>query len=131
MKRILFITASSLYGISLIAFTLFWASNFTKYASYKGDEFFDLVEYLLGASYIFFISTVFPLKKINFIVAMTIPIISIFGACIIGILFFFVTRMGGVPRQYIILYGFLFTVLTLLAAIRFKWRALQFNQEMR
>jgi hypothetical protein len=89
-----------------------------------------LAEYFLAAAYIFYITTVFPFKKINFFFAMAIPVIGCFGAIVIGMLILFVTGMEGFPKQYIIIYGFLYDVLTLLPAVLLKWRVLLFNQKI-
>jgi len=122
MRSPLFIVVSAIYGLAVAAFTVYWAENFSKYTTYKGDEFFDLVEYLLPAACVFYVLAVFPFKKINFFVALLIPVGACIGAIIAGMLFLLVSRIDGFPRQCILTYGLLYDILTLLAAFMFPWR---------
>ena len=122
IKSPLFIVVSTIYGLAVAAFTVYWAENFLKYTTYKGDEFFALVEYLLPAACIFYVLAVFPFKKINFLVALAIPVVACFGATIIGALFLLVAGIDGIPRNYIVAYGLLYAILTILAPFMFPWR---------
>ena len=112
---------SCVYAVIVIAFCIYWAINFTRHTTYKGDEFFMLVQALLAPTYLFYLTTQFFVGRINFMLLLITPLLTCVAAFCVGMIFFLVTGLGGVPRQYILVYGLLYGLISLLAAYRF-WR---------
>ena len=125
MKVRLLILYSVIYGLTVISFCIYWTTNFTRYTTYKGDEFFMLAQFLLIFTYFFYLIVQLTVKRISFLVALVIPILTCIAAFGIGILVFMLTNLSGIPRQYILIYGLLYGLITLLAVYRFWGKALK------
>src|SRR3954468_16972075 len=110
---------SLIYGLIVIGFCIYWATNFTNHTSYKGDEFVMLVQFLLAVTYVFYLAIQFFVKRINFLFALSIPILTCIASFCLGILLLFATHLSGVPREYIMIYGLLYGIISLLAVYRF------------
>ena len=105
-------------------FSLYWATNFSKFVHYKGDEFFVFAEIILCWTYVFYLAIQLTVKRINFVFALSIPLLTCIIAFIIGILMLFLGLPIGIPRQYIIVYGALYCVLTLLTVYKYWGKTL-------
>ena len=116
---------SIIYGLIVVSFCIYWATNFTRHTTYKGDEFFMLVQYLLILTYLFYLIIQFSVKRINFLFALSIPIMTCIAAFCIGLFILFVTQLSGVPKHYILIYGLLYGLISLLAAYRFWGQVLK------
>lgn len=123
MKVRLLIIYSIAYGLTVIGLCIYWATNFANYTTYKGDELFMLAEFLLVLTYLFYLTIHYTVKRINFWLALLFPVITSILAFCIGIFILMLTKLGGIPRQYIMIYGLLYGLITLLATYRFWWRA--------
>jgi len=128
MKVRLFIIYSIIYGLTVVGFSIYWAINFTRYTTYKGDEFFMLVGFLLVLTYLFYLTIQFTVKRINFLLALLIPVMTCVVAFCIGIFILMVTRLSGIPRQYILIYGLAYGLIILLATYKFWWRTKAINK---
>ena len=122
MKVRLLIISSIIYGLTVVGFCIYWATNFTKHTTYKGDEFFMLTQFLLVLTYLFYLTIQFTVKRINFLFALSIPIMTCIAAFCIGIFILFLTQLSGIPSHYILIYGLLYGLITLLAAYKFWGR---------
>src|SRR6478672_2490611 len=111
MKNRQLIIYSIIYGLIVSCFCIYWATNFSNHTTYKGDEFFTLAQFLLGVTYIFYLIIQFAVSRINFILLLSIPVLASIGAVLIGALILFVTKLTGIPRQYILLYGFFYALI--------------------
>lgn len=128
MKVRLLIIFSIIYGLTVVGFCVYWATNFTRYTTYKGDEVFRLAEFMLVLTYLFYLTIQFTIKRINFFLALLIPVITSVVAFCIGIFILMLTQLSGIPRQYILIYGLLYGLIILLAAYRFWGRAKTINK---
>lgn len=45
---------TTIYGLLVIGLSTYWATNFSRYTTYKGDELVMLVQYLLVLTYLFY-----------------------------------------------------------------------------
>lgn len=126
MKVRLLIIYSIIYGLTVISFCIYWATNFSRHTTYKGDEFFMLAQFLLLLTYLFHLTIQFTVKRINFFVALSIPILTCVAVFCIGFLVLMLTDLSGIPRHYILIYGLLYGLITLLAVYRF-WGQTQKN----
>ena len=128
MKVRLLIIYSIIYFLTVACFSIYWATNFTRYTTYKGDEFFMLAEFLLVLTYLFYLTIQFTVKRINFLLALLIPVMTCVVAFCIGIFILMLTQLSGIPKQYILIYGLVYGLITLLAAYRFWGRAKTINK---
>ncbi len=87
-----------------------------------------LAEFLLALTYLFYLTIQFTVKRINFLLALLIPIMTCIAAFCIGILILMLAQLSGIPRQYILIYGLLYGLISLLAAYRFWGRAKTINK---
>jgi hypothetical protein len=123
VKPRLLIIYSIIYSLAVLSFCIYWASIFTRYTTYKGDELFKLVQVLLVLTYLFFLTIQFTVKRINFFIALLTPILTSIMAFCLGMLVFAFTHLSGISRQYILIYGLLYELTTLIAVYRFWGRA--------
>jgi hypothetical protein len=119
MKVRLLIIYSLIYGLTVVGFCFYWATNFTRHTAYKGDDFFMLAQFLLVLTYVFCLTIQFTIKRINFLFALSIPLMTCISAFCIGVFFLLITRSSGIPKDYILTYGLLYGLITLLAVYRF------------
>ena len=126
MKVRLLIIYSIIYGLTVVGFCIYWATNFTRHTTYKGDEFFMLAEFLLILTYLFYLTIQFTVKRINFLLALSMPILTCIAAFCVGLLILMLTHLSGIPRHYILIYGLLYGLITLIAGYRF-WGRTQKN----
>ena len=82
-----------------------------------------LAEFLLALTYLFYLTIQFTVKRINFFLALLIPVLTCLVAFCIGILILMLTQLSGIPKQYILIYGLVYDLITLLATYRFWGRA--------
>ena len=87
-----------------------------------------LAEFLLVLTFIFYLIIQFTIKKINFLLALLIPVMSCLVAFCIGIFILMLTRLSGIPRQYILIYGLVYGLITLLATYWFWGREKTINK---
>jgi len=85
-----------------------------------------LAQFLLVLAYLFLLTIQFTVKRINFLFALSIPLMTCVASFCIGLVILFGTGLSGIPRQYILIYGFLYGIITLLAVYRF-WGQTQKN----
>ena len=114
--------------MTVVSFCIYWATNFTKYTTYKGDEFFMLAELLLVLTYLFYLTIQFTVKRINFLLPLLIPVVTCVVAFCIGIFILILAQLSGIPRQYILIYGLVYGLITLLATYIFWGRAKAINK---
>ena len=126
MKVRLLIICSIIYGLTVVAFCIYWATNFTKHTTYKGDEFFMLAQVLLVWTYLFYLTIQFSVRRISFLLALSIPLMTCIAAFCIGIVILLGTQLGGIPEHYILTYGLLYGLISLIAVYKF-WGLSQKN----
>ena len=119
MKVRLLIIYSIIYGLTVVSFCIYWATNFTRHTTYKGDEFFMLAQFLLVLTYLFLLTIQFSIRRISFLLALSIPLITCIAAFCIGILILLGTQLSGIPEHYILIYGLLYGLISLLAVYKF------------
>lgn len=119
MKVRLLLIYSIIYGLTVVSFCIYWATNFTRHITYKGDEFFMLAQFLLVLTYLFLLTIQFTVRRINFLLALSIPLMTCFTSFCIGLIILLVTRLSGIPRHYILIYGLLYGLISLLAVYKF------------
>ena len=122
MKKRLLLIYCITYAALLIAVTIYWAVNFSKYSRYKGDEFFTISEVAFIYSYIFFIIIQLTLKKIKLGLLMFLPVIIYMLTFVLGFVFMSLSGMDGIPKQYISIFGIFYCLLSILAAYMFWGR---------
>lgn len=118
-----------IYGLLLVGLTTYWAANFSRHTTYKGDEFFMLAQYLLVLTYLFFFIIQFTVKRINFLLALGIPLIACVIVFCIGWVFMLATQLSGTPKQYLLIYGLLYGLVSVLAVYKFWGRTLANKKE--
>jgi hypothetical protein len=114
------ITYYSLIYLALaLAFAIYFASNWTTYGRYKGDEFFYSVYFMLALTYVFYIVLFLALleKKLFLLVLilvspLVIAIVSFFLGLILMALFF-----RGTPVQIIYIYSITYSYLAVGAIV--------------
>ena len=126
MKVRLLIIYSIIYGLTVVSFCIYWATNFTRHTTYKGDEFFMLAQLLLVVTYLFLLTIQFTVKRINFLFALSIPLMTCVASLCIGLVILLGTRLSGIPRHYILIYGLFYGLISLLAVYKF-WGQTQKN----
>lgn len=125
MKIRLLIIYSIIYGLTVVGFCFYWATNFTRHTTYKGDEFFMFAQFLLVLTYLLYLTLQFTVKRINFLFALSIPIMTCIAAFCIGVFLLLLTQLSGIPKHYILTYGFLYGLINLLAVYRFWGQTLK------
>jgi hypothetical protein len=102
MKRRL-IYSSIVYLVVVLAFAILFASNFTVYVQYKGDEFFFTLYFLLAVTYVFYFALYFSILKRGLILFIFLPLIVSIISFFLGfiMMFFF----GGTPVNIIYIYS--------------------------
>ena len=118
---------SVIYILIVVVFSTYWATNFSNYIKYKGDEFFVFAELLLALTIAFYLTIQFAIKRINFLLALTLPFVICVAAFIIDILILLMTEVSGIPRQYILTYGGLYLLFSMLSIYKF-WGQTMNNQ---
>ncbi len=81
-----------------------------------------LAQFLLLLTYLFYLTIQFTVRRINFLLALSIPIMTSVAAFCIGLLILMLTQLSGIPRYYILIYSFLYGLITLLAVYKFWGR---------
>ncbi len=119
MNPVLLIIYQSIYGLTIIGFCSWWSENFSRHTTYKGDEFFILVQFLLVLTYGFYLVIQFTIKRINFIWLIALLLVTAIAAFFIGILVLLFTGLSGIPRHYIFLYGLLYGLIAIVAFNKF------------
>ncbi|MDB5200657.1 MAG: hypothetical protein JWQ27_66 [Ferruginibacter sp.] len=119
MKIRLLIIYSIIYGLSVVSFCMYWATNFSRHTIYKGDELVILAQFLLAMTYLFFVVIQFTVKRIHFLFVLLIPLMNCIAALCIGTVTLLATCLTGIPRQYILIYGFLYGLKSLFAVYQF------------
>lgn len=122
MKVRLLIIYSIIYGLTVVSFCIYWSTNFISHTTYKGDEFFMLAQFLLVLTYLFFLTIQFTVKRINFLFALSIPLMTCIASLCIGLVILLGARLSGIPRHYILIYGLLYGLISLLAVYKFWWQ---------
>jgi hypothetical protein len=126
MKVRLLIIYSIIYGLTVVGFCIYWSTNFTKHTTYKGDEFFMLAQVLLVWTYLLYLTIQFSVRRINFWLTLSIPLMTCIAAFCISIVILLVTQLSGIPRHYILTYGLLYGLISLFAVYKF-WGQTQKN----
>lgn len=116
-----------LYSLIAVGFCIYWATNFTRHTTNKGDEFFMLVQILLVLTYVFYLAIQFSVKKISFPFALLIPIMTCIASVCMGFFISFLIGIGGIPREYITIYGLLYTLISVLAVYAYWGPAVKKN----
>ena len=109
MKRPL-IYSSVIYLMVVLAFAILFASNFTAFVHYKGDEFFYCLYFLLVVTYIFYFALYFLILKRGLILFIFLPLIVSIISFILGwifMMFFFRGTPIHIIYIYSITYGYL------------------------
>jgi len=119
MKVRLLIIYSVIYGLAVLNLCIYWATNYAEHATHKGDELIMLAQFLLAITYLFFLAIQFTVKRISYWLVLAMPLITCITAFYIGLVLFFVTRLSGIPRHYILIYGLLYGIITLIATYSF------------
>ena len=125
MKVRLLVIYSIIYGLTVVGFCIYWATNFTRHTTYKGDEFFMLVQFLFVLTYLLYLTIQLSVKRINYLFAFSIPIMTCIAAVCVGVFFLLATQLSGIPRHYILTYGILYGLINLLAVYRFWGQTLK------
>lgn len=101
------------YAALLIAFTSYWAENFSRHSSYKGDEFFYYAELVVVLTYILYLLILFKYRK-SVLLLLISPIIIFIATMYIGVFISLLSDFGGIPREYIWLFGTIYGILSLI-----------------
>jgi hypothetical protein len=125
MKIRLLIIYGIIYGLTVVGFCIYWATNFGRHITYKGDEFFMLAQFLLILTYLFNLTIQFTVRRINYFLALAIPILTCITAFCIGVFFLLLTQLSGIPRHYILTYGLFYGLINLLAVYMLWGRTLK------
>jgi len=115
MKRRL-IYSSVIYLVVVLAFAILFASNFSVFVHYKGDELFNTLYFLLFVTYIFYFAVYFLILKRGLILFIFLPLIVSIISYILGwiiMIFFF----GGTPVQIIYIYSITYSYLAVGALV--------------
>jgi hypothetical protein len=119
MKVRLLILYSLIYGLTAVGFCIYWATNFIRHTTYKGDEFFMLAQFLLVLTYLFLLTIQLTVKKVNFLLVFSLPLMICVASFCIGLVILYGTGLSGIPRHYILIYGLLYGLISLLAVYKF------------
>lgn len=122
MKVRLLIIYSLIYVLTVVAFTFYWATNFHRHTIMKGDEFFMLAQFLLILTYLLYLIIQFTVRRINFLFALSIPLMTAIAAFCFGLFILLVTQISGIPRHYIWTYSILYGGFTFFSVYRFWGR---------
>lgn len=121
MKIRLLTAYTIIYVLVTVGFSFYWVSNFSKFTKYKGDEFIFFAEIIFIPTYFYFLLLQVTIKKISIAFIITIPLLISIATFVIGLFLLYLTRLSGIPKHYILIYGGLYTFLTLIAVLKF-WR---------
>jgi hypothetical protein len=78
-----------------------------------------LAEFLSVFAYVLILAIQFTVKQINFFFALSIPILCSIVSFIIELIILSLTQLRGIPRQYIITYGLLYGVISLVVVYKY------------
>ena len=85
-----------------------------------------LAQVLLVWTYLFYLTIQFSVRRISFLLALSIPLMTCIAAFCIGIVILLGTQLGGIPEHYILTYGLLYGLISLIAVYKF-WGLSQKN----
>ena len=125
MKVRLLIIFSVIYGLAVAGFCSYWAANFTNHITYKGDEFTMLAQFLLAFTYFFYLTIQLAVKRISFWVVLFAPVLTCVAAFCFGVCILLLSPLSGIPKHYIMIYGLLYGLISLLAVYRFWGHSLK------
>lgn len=125
MKRRLRIL-SVIYFLTVAFFSTYWATNFSNYIEYKGDELFIFAVILLVLTIAFYLTIQFVIKRRDFLLALTLPFLICVATFISGGLILLLTNASVIPRQYILTYSGLYLSFSILSVYRL-WGRTQKN----
>lgn len=130
LMKISLVSISSMYALALVCFCYYWSSDFLIHTIHKGDEFIMLVQFLLVLSYLYYLLLQFTISRINFLLVLSIPLISCLAAFCIGIFLLMLTGLSGTPKHYILTYGLLYGTIILLSVFRLWGQQLKNDQHV-
>ena len=78
-----------------------------------------LAQVLLVWTYLFYLIIQFSVKRISFLLALSIPLITCIAAFCVGIVILMGLQLSGIPKHYILTYGLLYGLISLLAVYKF------------
>jgi len=84
-----------------------------------------LAQFLLVLTYLLVLIIQFTVKRINYLFALSIPLMTCVAALCIGLVILLGTHLSGIPRHYIFIYGLLYGLISLLAVYKFWGQTLK------
>ena len=93
-----------IYVTLSMLFAFYWANNYSKYGTYKGDHFEYCLLVILLLTYVFYLILQFKVKRVNWTLVVLLPLILPIATLALGILLMFALGLKGIPKQTIYLY---------------------------
>jgi hypothetical protein len=103
-----------IYCALAIGPTLYWANNFSRFTRYKGDEFFYLLEYLLGLTVLYYIIQLICLREMKWLKALVVPLVIVISSVLVVFLLLFITPLVATPSETIYIYGIVYSLTNVL-----------------
>jgi len=102
-KPVLILLFLFLFGMIMV--TIYYASNFSKFVHYKGDETINYALSLLIASALFQGFIIVFAKKVKWLPMLLGTVGNFVLSFVIGFIIFLSAKLQGTPRELIIIYG--------------------------
>ena len=93
-----------IYVTLTMLFAFYWANNYPKYGTYKGDHFESCLLVVLLLTYVLFVILQTTVRKINWILVVLLPVIFTIATIALGILVMFGLGLSGTPEHTIYIY---------------------------
>ncbi len=117
MRLTLFLFILVSYLILVIVSTVYWASNFSSYTKYKGDEFFYYAEFLYFLTTFMFLVQILLMKVKRLLLLLFVPLLTILVSVAVGLIFLFISSMNGTPGETIYIYSSVYSFINTLILI--------------
>ena len=104
----------TIYFLLVLLSAIYWANNFSKFTTYKGDEFFFFAEYLLGLTMLFYLIQIISARRLKYLLLLIFPLLTTLTSVILGLGVLALTSMNGTPSETIYVYGFVYSLTNIL-----------------
>ena len=102
---------SLFYAATLLLFTVYWSQYYHTYATKKGEELVIALEVLLFVSFFYFVVLQISIVKINWALALLLPIINAIITFLITVVVLWLGSFDGNPEEDILIFGVVYTLL--------------------
>lgn len=107
----------SCYVLIVIALTIYWVNNYSKYARFKGDDSIIFAEYLLILTVIFYLIQLAFIRQIKYLLLLIVPFFTMLTSIILGLGVMTILAIEETPRQTICIYSIVYSLTNILFSL--------------